>query len=609
MTAAPRLLRRPPANRTSRLKPRIRKSRRFFPGAQNRRATPASHGKASTAAALRSGGASPSSQSATPSSGAGSGVAHPPFSAGNNSSRGASFRAGERQQQAPGAAKAAATPPRVAAVRPLDGSVSADGRDASRSSADSSANAAATPREAGGAGAAPSPSSSPGAAQAQQQQQNKQQQQHQQQKPPEVSPPLGLQGPGAPGPPAAALHASKSAGAALGGGGSERARRAPSLLHIDLSPAGGSRGGPQPVDAGGSSRSTAAALDTARSTTAGGLSSLGTAEDSSRGWEAASGATPRRTPSNVSATSRRTTAGGGFGGGRTPRTPGRRPSTATVRKRPADAPLAAAAAAADDADDDGTGRTEAERAVIGSEGYGRQRRVRVCVALGSMYGAWVVLAWFTFAYGRLVHDLLGSNVEAIFTRNWIIGAVIENALQWRAVCFHFLESKVVLFLLETCGLLPLSHWLERHLDFASVQVRSRCPLWRGGGGSCTTAPLQLSCRSPRCQTNLLVRVVSPMVELIASSSPLRLPFRRFLRHVSCAVHAVPRAAHHVVAESHEAHPFSPKSRHLVSRLQAASVPSSWMMAHTGEEDEGRRRKIHAPPPPAGGGARASLLQQ
>lgn len=73
--------------------------------------------------------------------------------------------------------------------------------------------------------------------------------------------------------------------------------------------------------------------------------------------------------------------------------------------------------------------------------------------------------------GRLIYDQLGSGMEAAFMVNWLVGLAIDHASQWHGVVQSFVEEVVVLATLEALGLLSLTTYLERELDFMGVQAR------------------------------------------------------------------------------------------------------------------------------------------
>lgn len=45
--------------------------------------------------------------------------------------------------------------------------------------------------------------------------------------------------------------------------------------------------------------------------------------------------------------------------------------------------------------------------------------------------AWIILAWYSYAYGRLMYERLGEGAERAFAREWGIALGIDNALQVR----------------------------------------------------------------------------------------------------------------------------------------------------------------------------------
>lgn len=50
------------------------------------------------------------------------------------------------------------------------------------------------------------------------------------------------------------------------------------------------------------------------------------------------------------------------------------------------------------------------------------------VAVIFVYLSFAILSWFTFVYGMLVYQLLGSKAEKSFTTDWGIGLAIEACI-------------------------------------------------------------------------------------------------------------------------------------------------------------------------------------
>lgn len=74
--------------------------------------------------------------------------------------------------------------------------------------------------------------------------------------------------------------------------------------------------------------------------------------------------------------------------------------------------------------------------------------------------------------GRLIYDQLGASAETAFLRAWGLGVLIEHATQWREVVEALMEAALIYSVLDALGLFALPQYLERELDFASVQARS-----------------------------------------------------------------------------------------------------------------------------------------
>lgn len=149
--------------------------------------------------------------------------------------------------------------------------------------------------------------------------------------------------------------------------------------------------------------------------------------------------------------------------------------------------------------------------------------------------------WFTFAYGKLVYDLLGEKVEGTFAGSWMsalpfaalvplrlplcprvrgpscprfplsappartrsvpagglrpvsllspaccaVGLGIEQAVQWKQIVHEAVKAGLVLLILDGFNLMAPGKWLEEWMDLASVQARAERG-WQsssaGGGG-------------------------------------------------------------------------------------------------------------------------------
>jgi hypothetical protein len=87
-------------------------------------------------------------------------------------------------------------------------------------------------------------------------------------------------------------------------------------------------------------------------------------------------------------------------------------------------------------------------------------RVMRSIGLGGIYVCWTFFVWFTFAYGRIVFELLGMRAEAQFLRSWLVALGIDNALQWQAVLTALLHGALVILVIDRLWLVSNSRWIE-----------------------------------------------------------------------------------------------------------------------------------------------------
>ena len=82
----------------------------------------------------------------------------------------------------------------------------------------------------------------------------------------------------------------------------------------------------------------------------------------------------------------------------------------------------------------------------------------------------VLAVRITFAYGRLVYNLLGPAAFRDFSNSWGIGVALGQANDAQGVVTSAMQAALLLTILEALWLVPNGRWLEGYIDFVSVQA-------------------------------------------------------------------------------------------------------------------------------------------
>ncbi len=83
---------------------------------------------------------------------------------------------------------------------------------------------------------------------------------------------------------------------------------------------------------------------------------------------------------------------------------------------------------------------------------------------------WGVFAWITFAYGRLVYNLLGARAARDFSNSWGIGVAVSQANDASSLVTAALQAALIVTILEALWLMTNVNWLESYIDFVSVHA-------------------------------------------------------------------------------------------------------------------------------------------
>jgi hypothetical protein len=94
---------------------------------------------------------------------------------------------------------------------------------------------------------------------------------------------------------------------------------------------------------------------------------------------------------------------------------------------------------------------------------------------------WGVFAWITFAYGRLVYNLLGARAARDFSNSWGIGVAVSQANDATGLLTAAVQAMLIVTILEALWLVTNLNWIESYIDFISVHA--------------TVVGAQASCRS------------------------------------------------------------------------------------------------------------------
>ena len=70
----------------------------------------------------------------------------------------------------------------------------------------------------------------------------------------------------------------------------------------------------------------------------------------------------------------------------------------------------------------------------------------------------------------VIYNLLGKEAEQSFTRSWGVSYGMGQISEWRDIANEVFKGIVILVVLDQLRLVPVSKWLERHLDILSVQA-------------------------------------------------------------------------------------------------------------------------------------------
>lgn len=58
---------------------------------------------------------------------------------------------------------------------------------------------------------------------------------------------------------------------------------------------------------------------------------------------------------------------------------------------------------------------------------GVRRRVERRLGVLCIYGAWALMVWYLFFFGREIYSLMGDPGELGFVKGWLVGLAFQNA--------------------------------------------------------------------------------------------------------------------------------------------------------------------------------------
>ena len=70
----------------------------------------------------------------------------------------------------------------------------------------------------------------------------------------------------------------------------------------------------------------------------------------------------------------------------------------------------------------------------------------------------------------VIYNLLGKEAEQAFTQSWGVSYGMGQVSEWQDIGKEVVKGLVILMVLDQLRLVPVSKWLERHLDILSVQA-------------------------------------------------------------------------------------------------------------------------------------------
>lgn len=101
--------------------------------------------------------------------------------------------------------------------------------------------------------------------------------------------------------------------------------------------------------------------------------------------------------------------------------------------------------------------------------YTIRRRVERSLGLLCVYGAWALMVWYLFFFGRGIYRLLGDPGELAFVKGWLVGLAFQNCYGLIDFAKELGRGLLVLLWLEPL-FVPCGKFFEDHLDFVSVQA-------------------------------------------------------------------------------------------------------------------------------------------
>ena len=72
----------------------------------------------------------------------------------------------------------------------------------------------------------------------------------------------------------------------------------------------------------------------------------------------------------------------------------------------------------------------------------------------------------------LVYKLLGQSAVDAFARSFGISYALNQVTEWQDIVTEVIKAILVMLILERLLISPPASWMEEHIDYLSVQVRS-----------------------------------------------------------------------------------------------------------------------------------------
>jgi hypothetical protein len=74
-----------------------------------------------------------------------------------------------------------------------------------------------------------------------------------------------------------------------------------------------------------------------------------------------------------------------------------------------------------------------------------------------------LFAWFIFAYGRIVYNLLGIRAQESFVQSWLVALGLDNATQWKEIAKEAWKGGLFIIIMDRLWMQSNTNWCARRL--------------------------------------------------------------------------------------------------------------------------------------------------